>query len=200
MHCPKRTKLAEVGPLRALARSLRSIWGPGWHEALSTAEVAVTSGSISIAALVWSNISVPAVLGGWGDGVATFLGGAGLQAHVVHVGLCALHLDITQLGLEVLNVPAPIAYLAVETRQHGGVVGRLAHGVGSVDEGLLLVNLLLDLADGVIGGSHGGGGGPGRACAVCGGSLDVAACAERRRCPSGRWVGEPSRERNERIE
>lgn len=109
-----------------------------------------------------------------------------MQAHVVDSGTCPLHLDVPQLGLKVLDVAAAIAYLAVQTRKDGRIVGRLAHDIGGVDQSPFLVNFLLHLADGLVDGSHGSEG-----CALsCGGvpgGVPGGLGGERRGCPSGLW-------------
>jgi hypothetical protein len=150
-----RTEFAVVGPLWLGARALGSVRGPRWHEALSPAEVAIASLRVAVAALVLVHVVVHVLWRG-GEGVVG-LSRTGLQTHVVEARLGPLYLEVAQLGLEVVDVAAAIADLAVQTRQHGGVVGRLPHGVGRVDQGPLPVDLALHIGNGLVDVHVGGG-------------------------------------------
>jgi hypothetical protein len=77
-------------------------------------------------------------------------------------------LDITKLLLEELEVAAAIAHLRVETGSNGFIVCLGPHRIGSVDEGLLPLYLLVDVVNRVIV-VHSGGG-----CAMrCAGRQEV---------------------------
>jgi hypothetical protein len=62
----------------------------------------------------------------------------------------AAHLDITKLFLEELKIAATIAHLGVKTRPNSFIVRLGPHRIGGIDEGLLPLNLLVDVVDRVI--------------------------------------------------
>ena len=114
----------------------------------------------AIASLVVRHVVIPAIFGGRSQRIVslsctrpTWL----LQAHVLHACSGALHTQVPQLRLEVLDVAAAVLDLPVQAREHGRVVGRLAHGIGGVDQGPLPVNLALHVGNGLVDARHGGG-------------------------------------------
>ena len=60
-------------------------------------------------------------------------GRAGADAHVLHAGSHALHLQVAELLLEELDIPSSLAHLAVETRPDSIVVGLLSHSIGAIE-------------------------------------------------------------------
>lgn len=66
-------------------------------------------------------------------------------------------LEVSQFLLEELQVSAALPHLTVEPRSHIIIVSLLAHGVGSVDEGLFALDLLVQIRHGVVFGTHDGG-------------------------------------------
>ena len=80
-----------------------------------------------------------------------------LQTHILHAGGRPLHVQVPQLGLEVVDVPAAIFDLSIETGKYGRVVGGLAHGICSVDQGPFPVNLALHIGNGLVDARHGDG-------------------------------------------
>ena len=59
-------------------------------------------------------------------------------------------LNVAQGLLEVVDVAGGFADLRVDTRAHGGVVGRLGHLAGSVDDGIFAVDFADELLDGGV--------------------------------------------------
>jgi hypothetical protein len=78
-----------------------------------------------------------------------------LQTHILHAGGRPLHVQVPQLGLEVVDVPAAIFDLSIETGKYGRVVGGLAHGIGGIDEGPLAVDFALHIGNGFVDVRHG---------------------------------------------
>jgi len=150
------TELAVVGALVGRAWCRRGIWRAGRHEDVPAAEVVVRTLGRSEAALLLRVSAAPSVFW-WRRQWVVGVPRARLQAHVVHAGRRPLHLQVPQLRLKVVNVPAAILDLPIESREHGRVVGGLAHGICSVDQGAFPVNLLLHLGHGVVDVGHGGG-------------------------------------------
>lgn len=85
--------------------------------------------------------------GGVGHFVAERPVRRGAERHVVHA---ATHLGFAKLLLEELQVPAAVAHLRVESGSDGLVVGLRSHGIGSIEESLLALNLLEDVLDSVF--------------------------------------------------
>jgi hypothetical protein len=156
------TQFAIVWPLVGRTGRWRGIGRARRLQCTTTAELAVLALRAPIAALVLLllHVPIPAVFGGRGQRVVRIA--AGLQAHVLHARRCPLHVQVPELRLEVLNVAAAVLDLAVETREHGRVVGRLAHGIGGVDQGLLAVDLALHIGNRLVDARHG--------CRLLGGS------------------------------
>lgn len=168
----RHTKLAVVGSLVWGARCGRGIGSAWWHEALASAEVAILALLGAVAALVVGHVAVPAVFGRRSQRIISLSCAKPtrlLQAHVLDARSGALHAQIAQLRLEVLDVAAAVLDLAVQTREDGWVVGRLAHGIGGVDQGSLPLDLALHIGDGLVDVGHGGGGGGGGGSAVSAG-------------------------------
>jgi hypothetical protein len=69
-----------------------------------------------------------------------------------------LHFQVSELRLEVVDVAAAILDLAVDAREDGRVVGRLAHGIRGVDQGPFPVNLALHIGHRLVDARHGDGG------------------------------------------
>lgn len=155
------TQLAVVGPLVWRAGWWRGIWGAWWHEALASTEVAILALLAAIAALLVGHVAVPAIFGGRSQRIISLSYARPtrlLQAHVLDAGGSALHAQVSQLGFKVLDIAAAVFDLSVQTREHSRVVGRLAHGIGGVDQGALPVNLALHIGNGLVDVGHGGGG------------------------------------------
>lgn len=83
-------------------------------------------------------------------------------------------LDVAQGLLEVVDVAGGLADLRVDARADGGVVCRLGHLAGSVDDGIFAVDFADELLDGgLIVVAHGGGcGGRSHGVAEGGGRAD----------------------------
>jgi hypothetical protein len=149
------TQFAVVWPLVGRAGRWRGIWRARRLQHIAPAELAVLALGASIAALLLLllRVPIPAVFGGRGQRVVWVA--AGLQAHVLHARRGSLHVQVPELRLEVLNVAAAVFDLSIETREHGGVVGRLAHGIGGIDQSLLAVDLALHIGNRLVDARHG---------------------------------------------
>lgn len=66
------------------------------------------------------------------------------HGQAVHVTTHLPRLEILQGRLEILDIAAGIANLRFHPRVDRGIVGRLPHLVGGIDDGLFTVNLALD--------------------------------------------------------
>jgi hypothetical protein len=154
------TQLAIVGALDGRAGRGGSIRGARGHQAVACPGVGVAALRRAVGAPVLHIVAAPAIFGGRSQRVVRLPRArpTWLQAHAVHACGGPLHLEVAQLRLEIFNVPVAVLDLAVQPREHGGVVGRLAHGIGGVDQGPLAVNLLLHARDGIVDVRHGGGG------------------------------------------
>lgn len=78
------------------------------------------------------------------------------ERHVVHARIDATHLQLAQLVLKELEVASTVAHLRVEAGADGLIVRLCTHGIGSVDEGLFALDLLVDIL-GCFFLIHGGG-------------------------------------------
>ncbi len=73
-----------------------------------------------------------------------------LERHVVDAGVDAAQLDILQLLLKKLQIAAAISYLRIDAGSYCLIVRLRTHDVGSIDEGLFALDLLLDVLDGLV--------------------------------------------------
>lgn len=149
------TQLAVVGAFVSCGRRRCGKRRARRLQSLAAAELAILALGPAIAALVLLRVAVPVVLWRRGQGIGG--GAAWLQTHVINARGRALQVEVAQLGLEVVDVAAAVFDLAVEAREDGRVVGRLAHGIGGVDQGLFTVDFALHIGNRLLDVGHGEG-------------------------------------------
>ena len=149
------TQLAVVGAFVSCARRRCGKRRARRLQSFAAAELAILALGPAIAALVLLRVAVPVVLWRRGQGIGG--GAAWLQIHAIDARRSALQVEVAQLGLEVVDVAAAVFDLAVEAREDGRVVGRLAHGIGGVDQGLFTVDFALHIGNRLLDVGHGEG-------------------------------------------